>query len=202
MRLAFILGGAVVAVVGFRAVAGMMAPPPPALADAPVMIRGEDAFKAGDRAALQAAIAELKAVVPSSVKDPSLLGCSAEAYSLRRKVRFMRSLEYLDNSTVFANGEAGRFYFARTNLNYGGAGRVNDDWPTDFDCEKDPNHRTVFALEEREIQAPRTAAQERKRAWELALREQLGEKEFKRRMDAIAKRLYARRLVPYDRWDG
>lgn len=201
MKLAFILGGAIVAVVGYRAVAGMTAPPPPALVDAPVMIRGEDAFKAGDRAGLQAAIAELEAAVPASVKDPVLLGCSAEAYALRRKIRFKRDLEYLDKSTVFASGEAGRFYYANKHVEIGRA-PINDDWPTDFDCEKEPGHAAVFDLQERETQAARTAAQERRRAWELALREQLGEAEFARKMDAAVKVLHAGRLVSEDRWRG
>ena len=136
------------------AVAGAGAPP---LTDAPYAIRGEDAFRAGDRAALKAVIAELDPLVPASMKDPALLGCTAESYSLRRKARFLRMLQHLDNATVFANGEPGRFVFEKYNLYNGGF----QDWPTDWECRNDPNYAATFEIETKETQAPRTAAQAR-----------------------------------------
>lgn len=183
--------------------AGCAQPSRPPVVEAPMAAAAHDAFRAGDRSGVQAAIAKLDAQLPAGddVDEAPFTACTHEGYRLRRIARYVEELRQLDSSTLFATGEAGRFVYAYSVQWQAGGKRVrHESWPLDIDCSRSEDYAVAFDLETQNMFAYNAANRARMEAWEAELKADLGESEFKRKMEQASGTLARYRLLRMNHW--
>lgn len=167
---------------------------PPAVApDALVhtVIAGYDAFWAGDRDALAAAIQRLDARLPSDETHGVFIACSTHRAELWRTERARRVLKYLDNPTVLSMaGEEKFIYFQQyVEGDYSqidARGRLvlfnepnlpdvlnNPNAPSDFECERTAGYDRSLIVNSKQDKLLQAAGRARLRDWLINLRQSL-----------------------------
>lgn len=176
---------------------------------APLMEQAIRAYRIGDRGALDALLVRLDGLKPAGVPETEISSCTADGYLLRRIARTRLEIEHLNSTTVLSMGEVPKFvYFEDQMLGMPRllekafqTGKLSKDWPTDYQCEKEPGNRAVRYHDDAEYDASRTYFQKMVRAWKTELLEQKGENSFALELESASKLLDSNRLRHYERYD-
>jgi hypothetical protein len=194
---------AILAVLALGSLCACAPRPDEALTVSPLMEQAIRAYRIADRPALEALLARLEALKPAGVADSEINSCTANGYLLRDIERTRLSIEHLDNGTVLSMGEVARFvYFEDQAL---GQARLLDkavvNWPTDYQCEKEPGNSEVRRHDDAEQQASRTYFQTMQKAWKAELEEEKGPNSLKLDLEQASKLLANNHLRGWDRYD-
>jgi hypothetical protein len=171
----WIIGAVACAAVGLAGCGGS-----PLSEDTTAFMSGVSAFKAGDRAALDAAVATLK------TKAGDAAPCSPEAFAAARRSAWRQILEPLDRSAILSMSEEARFVFLSGAI---GRGAENAESPA-RDCKGQKDVGLLAMQDTVERVAGLKAIVETTKSWHEALVAEHGE-QLEARLKAAANTLQA-----------
>lgn len=143
-----------------------------------------DAYRKGDRTALEAQIQALAALVPADRTSMPFIGCTPKGFWLRRDARLQQELQYLDNDTLLSMSEEAQFLYLRrlvrdTELSHGKGGSRDR---IDRECRE--GAPAMQALDDEEAKLYDQLGEQKLDAWDASLRQSFGGQYGARMMNA------------------